>query len=292
MISPFFFFAILAIQLARPGQGGEKAPRAGRGEIAVITGFILAILLLAGLATASAISGLNSGARLAHGALTKAAHSSLPFVERLLFLLFSRGNVRPEPASSSRRGGIWDLHQGGGQSWWMEWVDKILGYGLWGVFALLSAAMGALAVIFLAKWLFSRTSSDRALRGRPYGVVRWLIRMWGKMKLLCGTLKRMTRSRRRARDAYGTLLQWARRTGCPLLRGETPREFGTRLGSRFTVLGPAIGTIVQFYNQEVYGGEEPARERFKSLAAARRTLRSPLYWPLRLKARVLGGRSR
>jgi hypothetical protein len=287
----FFLFSLLAIGISRPGGDGEKTFLSGHGAVAVVMGFVAVVLLLVGWATFFAISGLSAAARSAQGVIKGVADSSLPFIEKILIMMFSRGNIRSEPAASSPRGGAWQIYDGAGGSWWTEWAGKILSYGLPGILGVLTAAMLVLGVALLAKWLFSKTPGKPALSKGSYGIPSWLAVIWDSLKGLGRAVKRFAKRHLGAREAYVSLLRWARRNGCPLRAAETPGEFGMRLCNRFPTLSFEIDLIVHAYNQEVYGGVALRRDRLRGLSRACHTLGNPLYWPLRLRAWAAGDRA-
>jgi hypothetical protein len=289
LIFPFLLAGIFAIVILRPDDGNRSASFRGT---AVIMGFILILLILVVVATGPAIPALNSAARATHGMLKNAAGFSVPFIESTLFFLFSRGSIRPEPASSVSRGKAWSVSYGAGDSWWMELVDKILGYGLWGVLLLLSSAMMAVALALAARWLLSATRKERRPRHQVFHVPPWFFWLWRKLVGTGATIRQHTRGIRSAGDGYRILMKWARRSGCPSRPEETPSEFANRLGTRFPSLSIDIGIIVTIYSQAVYGEIKTSGEHLKRLSSACRILRSPLHWPLRLITRTVGHRPR
>ena len=87
---------------------------------------------------------------------------------------------------------------------------------------------------------------------------------------------------------YAALLRWGRRSGVPRLASETPREYGLRLKRRFPAVTREVASIIEAFNQTVYGGIVLKDRRLASAQAAWRTLHSPLYWVQRLKVWFLG----
>jgi hypothetical protein len=64
---------------------------------------------------------------------------------------------------------------------------------------------------------------------------------------------------------------------------ETPSEFGIRLSRQFPKLTEKIDEIIGACNEEVYGERRISKERISTLRLALRALRSPIYWPSRMK---------
>jgi hypothetical protein len=80
---------------------------------------------------------------------------------------------------------------------------------------------------------------------------------------------------------YTALLRWGRRSGVPRLASETPREYGSRLKRQFPAVTREVASIIEAFNQTVYGGIVLKDRRLAQ--AAWRTLSSPLLWGRRLK---------
>ena len=83
---------------------------------------------------------------------------------------------------------------------------------------------------------------------------------------------------------YSALLKWGRRSGLPHLLSETPVEYGSRLKMQFPSLTGEIGGIVEAFNLEVYGEVALDDEQMSLAKLSWRRLRSPRYWPIRLKS--------
>ena len=82
---------------------------------------------------------------------------------------------------------------------------------------------------------------------------------------------------------YTALLRWGRRSGVPQFSSETPREYGSRLKRRFPTVKREVASIVEAFNQTVYGRIVLKDRKLAPAQAAWRTLRSPLLWGRRLK---------
>jgi hypothetical protein len=86
---------------------------------------------------------------------------------------------------------------------------------------------------------------------------------------------------------FTALLSWGRHSGLPHFLSETPREYGLRLKNRFPSLKKDIESIIEAFNQEVYGEINLNEQQLAIAESAWRSLRSPFRWPSRLKTWLL-----
>jgi len=260
----------------------------GYRRIGIVLGYACALILLVGGWTLWSLARLSALAADTHRAMGGVAAAALPMVERFFRIVFSRGEVRPEAAASSSRGAAWNMVAQGRGSWWMEYVEKVLGWGLWGILLIIFLILLALVGFLVVRWLLSRTSSNAEARGNRNLSALWFSRLHDLLRSLAGVLRRIGRGYRGASDIYGAFLRWAQRSGISPLTGETPMEFGARLGRNIPQFRPEIDIIVDSYNREVYGEMRFTGDGRLTACRAWRSLRSPLYWPLRLKTRFIG----
>ena len=291
MVFPFFLCSLFALGMTRMEGTGFKSFLPGYRGVGVILGFASTVLLLSGCVGLFLMSGMRAAAHAAYGSIRSLAGWSLPFVERSLRILFSRGAIRPEAAAPSK-GIDWAMATWGKDSWWMEYVEKIMGWGVWGIFALMAAGTIGMAVIFTVKWLLTRTGGSADRPGKPKGLLLYLRRLWERLFGLAQGLARLVAGLHGAPQVYGALVRWARRAGLSPATGETPSEFGARLGRQFPRIGPDIECVVAGYNEEVYGQTPLAGDGLERLGQAWRRLRSPVHWPRRVKMRLVGERAR
>jgi len=100
-------------------------------------------------------------------------------------------------------------------------------------------------------------------------------------------LKRAVQRLKRYRNAvqlYSAFLKWGRRSGLPHLLSETPAEYGSRLGKRFPRLTGEIEEIIEAFNLVVYGEVALDAKQMTRAKLSWREMRSPRYWPSRLKS--------
>ncbi len=292
-IFPFLLFGLLSIGVARPrGRAASKSFLAGYGRIGVIISFFAAVLLGTGGLVLFFLPGLTAAAEAGYRALAAVGRPLVPVLVAVLRYIFGPHRTPAAEVATKSGSPLDDLgaiaHEP--PSWWMAWLEKIVGWGLWGMIILGLAAGSVIVLYFMARWLLSRTEgggrqatpfSARAAAWRAFAV-----RLWGK--ILRGIL-----GYPRAAELYGALLGWAGRSGFLHDPGETPCEFGTRLSGRFPALKPPVDCIIGSYNREVYGETPLDRQAIAAANSAWQFLRSPLRWPLRLKgwfAGAAGGR--
>jgi hypothetical protein len=84
-----------------------------------------------------------------------------------------------------------------------------------------------------------------------------------------------------------SLLGWGHRSGLPRFASETPNEYGSRLGRRFPTLNNEIKVIAAAFSHEIYGEETTGEQRLKTARLAWQKLKSPVYWPARLRSLLL-----
>ena len=285
-VFPFFLFSLLSIGMVRIEGSAAKAFLPGYRGVGVIASFIAVVLLGAGGLVLFFLPGLTAAAQMGFRAL-KVAGGPLGylFVTVVRFMFMPRSS-RPDASAEASRGIDWSLIKPGPHSWWVELLEKILGWGLWGFVLLALLVVAGIAAFLALKWLFSRTSMGAERQQRRNSVSSWLARLW---TLLVSSYRKVLRSAKgyqKAAELYSALLGWARRSGLSHARSETPLEFGTRLNGRFPNLKPQIELIVSGFNQEVYGEVVLTGTQLANLRSAWGFLRSPLLWPLRIKSRI------
>jgi len=284
----FLLCGLFSLGMSRFQYAGLKDFLPGYRRIGIVLGYACALILLVAGSVLWSLARLSSLAADTHRAMKGVAAAAVPLVEHFFRIVFSRGEVRPEAAASSSKGAAWNMAAQGRGSWWMEYVDRVLAWGLWGILLIVFLILLALVGFLIIRWLLSRTSSDaearedRNLLGLLFSRLRDLLRRFAV------ALRRIAKGYRGASDIYGGFLRWARRSGISPLTGETPMEFGARLARYIPRFKPEIDIIVDSYNREIYGEMGFTGDGRLTARRAWRSLRSPLYWPLRLKARFIG----
>jgi len=179
--------------------------------------------------------------------------------------------------------------------WWAGPIGEALRYIAIGLGGLIALMLVVLLVWLLFRWLFSRTSRDRRIDVRfdirhVFSQLIALLRtFFVSCRTVIGNLIGLMRHREKgAVQLYTALLRWGRRSGVPRLASETPREYGLRLKRRFPAVAREVASIIEAFNQTVYGGIVLKDRRLALAQAAWRSLRSPFYWVQRLKVWFLG----
>ena len=282
-VFPFFLFSLLSIGMVRIRSDAPKAFLPGYQGIGVIVSFVAVVLLGAGGLVLFFLPGLTAVAEVGYRAI-KIAGAPLGsiFVTIIRFMFMPRGS-RPDAPAEPSPGIDWEAIKPGPQSWWMELLEKILGWGLSGLVLLCVAVVAGICVFYVLKWLLSRTSASEKREPQSWSISAWFVRLWDLLISSCKKVSRSMKGYEKAAELYGALLRWARRSGFPNVRSETPLELGARLDARFPALKPQIEVIISAFNQEVYGERVLSGMQLATARSAWRTLRSPLLWPSRLK---------
>jgi hypothetical protein len=280
-VFPFFLFGLLSIGMARMRGAASKAFLPGYRGIGVIASFVSVVLLGTGGLLLFFLPGLTAAAQMGYRALTVVGRPLVPvLIDILRFVFGPRGNHPAAVATKSSSLADWDKIAPQTYGWWMELLEKVLGWGFWGLMMLALLFVSAIALFYTMKWLLSRSEESGRQTQSIWSrfAALWAFLAGACMKIFCGV-----RGYQKAAELYGALLGWAGRSGFPHDRRETPLEFGTRLNAHFPALKPPIGLIIGAYNQEVYGETVLGGAPLAAANSAWRFLRSPLRWPVRFK---------
>jgi hypothetical protein len=284
LLFPYFIFSLLAIGLARNRSSVQKNFLAGYRGVGVLASFTLLVLAFAAGVVLLFMPYLSAAAEVGYGVLKSAAAPLGPILVRVLRFLFFGVRVRQD-ASSSQPGG----HEGkfippGESSWWSELVERVLAWGLLSLGVLMGLVLCAIGTWYLLRWLFSRTSKQERKPIHWQLALLWAQAVWAALRMGCQRAVRKLKGCRDAVQLYRALLNWGRRSGLPHLLSETPAEYGSRLRKQFPHLIGEIGGIVETFNLVVYGEAALDDEQMALARLSWRRLRSPRYWPARLKA--------
>jgi len=282
-VFPFFLFSLLSIGMVRIESTASKAYLPGYQGMGVIVSFIAIVLLGAGGLVLFFLPGLTLAAQMSYRVLKIAGGPAGYLFVNIVRFMFMPRSSQPNPSAESSKGIDWHLIKPGTQSWWVDLLEKILGWGFSGLVLLLLLVVLAIVGFYAVKWLFSKTSGSQA-RGSKAASVSWLARLRGLLVTSWQMIARAVRGYKRAAELYSVLLNWARRSGLPHVQSETPLEFGARLNSRFPALKPQIELIISSFNREVYGEMVLSGVQLAAARSAWRVLRSPLHWPMRARS--------
>lgn len=286
-VFPFFLFGLLTIGLIRCDGNGVTTFLPGYAGGGTILAFSAGVILLGGGCVLFLLPLLSQVTDASfNAAKTVASPLASLFLSVIRFLHMPR-TARPDPpgAGLSSR---WDRLATGSQDGWQELAGRVLAWGLSGLLLLLLLLVLAIALMYLVKWLLSRTSpAPRPYTLKPGG--SWLLRV--KLILLALYRRAITaiRGNQTASELFRALSRWADHSGLPRIPCETPLEFATRLMDRFPAMKTEIDCITDLFNEETYAERAPSNANLRRGHRAWHRLRSPVLWPSRLKARLLPG---
>ncbi len=283
LLFPFFIFSLLAVGLARNRSSTRRHFLAGYRGVGMLLSFTVVVLAFGAGLVLFFMTYLSAAAQAGHTVLKSAAGPLLPVLERVLLFLF--GNLPQEELSFPATGqGEAEYIPLGESSWFSEPIQKILGGGVLGLVLLMGLFLCVVGAWYLLRWLFSKTSKEE----RKY--IHWQLALWWVQRLWAALgmgLKRAVQRLKGYQDAvqlYRAFLQWGRLSGLPHLLSETPAEYGSRLKKQFPSLTGEIGGIVEAFNLVVYGEVALDDEQMTLAKLSWKKLRSPRYWPARLKS--------
>lgn len=286
LIFPFFLLSLLAIGMTRIEHQAPTRFLPGHRGVGIIATFVAIVLLYAGAVFLFFLPFLTAVADTGYMALKGGAGFVLPVIERVLRFVFMGRSVREDPAGSSPKSDEWNASFSP-QSPWMEFVEKVLKWGMEGLGVILLIAGCALIVYLLVKWLLSRTRHITGVTVETHETISWFVRLWIVLVLYWKRILRSIRGYTNVSELYAVMLRWGQRSGLAGLTQETPLEFGNRLVNKFPELKSEIDLIISAFNREVYGEVNMSSEGMKKVLSAWRVLQSPRHWPLRLKTRFL-----
>jgi hypothetical protein len=292
LVFPFFLLSFLAIGMARIEHKTCKVYLPGYRGIGIIATFMATVILSAGAVILFFLPFLTAVAGTGYRALKSGAGFVLPVIERVLrYVFMGRSGVREEQAGSSPKPSELDSLFSV-NSPWMEFIEKIMKWGIKGFAVLLLLAAFGFIMFYLIKWLLSKTARVQGDTEETFKTAPWFLRLWIALVSLYRGLLLSIRGYRKAAELYAVLMGWGKRSGLARFMHETPLEFGTRLDKYFPRLKTEIDVIISAFNSEIYGEATTSGEGMKKALSAWRTLRSPRHWPLRLKTRFFSSGSK
>ena len=132
-VFPFFLFGLLSIGMARMRGAASKAFLPGYRGIGVIASFVAVVLLGTGGLLLFFLPGLTAAAQMGYRALTVIGRPLVPVLIAVLRFVFGpRGNHPTEVATKSSPLTDWDKIAPQTHGWWMEFLEKVLGWGFGG----------------------------------------------------------------------------------------------------------------------------------------------------------------
>ncbi len=291
LLFPFLIFSLLTLSLARNSDTAQRHFLAGYRGVGMLTSFTVVVLAFGSALVLFCMPYMQAAADAGHSVLKSVAGPLLPHIEQLLRFIFKARYWRQSfstPAAEEET----TLDPSGESSWWQDLFMGGLGGGLIGLLLLAGLILGALGLWYLLRWLFSRPSEKMGEQIHWQGVLGWAQRLWGATcRCLQGAVQRLT-GHPNAVQLYRTFLRWGRRSGLPHILWETPAEYGSRIRKQFPFLSAEIGGIVDAFNLAVYGEKHPDDDQMARVRHSWRKLRSPRYWPARMKSWFFQGKRR
>jgi len=283
LLFPFFIFSLLAIGLARIKSSERRDFLAGYRGVGVLLSFTMVVLAFGTGLVLLFMPYLSAGAEAGYGVMKSATGPLVPILARVLNFLFLGDRLRQNPSSFSAGMDEAELVSSGESSWWGELVERILGWGLFGLGLLIGLILCAFGAWYLMRWLFSRTAKEERKLIHWQLALGWAQSLWAALGMRLQRVVRRLKGFRDAAQLFRALLKWGRRSGLHYLSSETPSEYGSRLREKFPSLTGEINAIVEAFNLEVYGELDLNDEQITLAKLSWRRLRKPRYWPARLK---------
>jgi Domain of unknown function (DUF4129) len=284
LLFPFFIFSLLAIGLARNSSSARKDFLAGYRGVGVLASFTVLVLAFGAGLVLLFMPYLSAAAEVGYGVLASAAGPLGPVLVRVLRFLLLGARVREDASSSPPGGHEAKFIPSGESSWWSDLVERVLGWGFLSLVVLMGLILCAVSAWYLLRWLSSRTSKEERKHIHWQLALLWTQRLWAALGVGLQRAVQRLKGYGDAVQLYRALLKWGRRSGLPHLLSETPAEYGSRLRKQFPHLIGEIGGIIEAFNLAVYGEVALDDEQMALAKLSWRRLRSPRYWPARLKA--------
>ncbi len=282
LIFPFLIFSLLAIGLVRNRSVAPRDFLPGYQGIGVILSFIVVTLLFGTGLVFFCLPYLTLAAETGYSIL-KTVSSPIGSLLLMILRFIFGGDFTLSEKPPVKKKEIIDLVSQGEQSWWMELLGKILAWGVWILIGLVFLFLFCIAMYFFYQWLLSRTPVDQERQSPRHLIALWAERLRLFLLSCWRWFLRRMKGYRGAIQLYTALRSWGRRSGLRHIPSETPTEYGSRLEHRFPILKREIASIIQAFNEEVYGEITLDEHQLKITQSAWRRLRSPLHWPSRLK---------
>ncbi|MGD9124654.1 MAG: DUF4129 domain-containing protein [Desulfarculaceae bacterium] len=283
LLASFFCFSFLALAQGRVGQAPTPPGRSeGTGYFAVIG--MGALLLAAGVAAFS-LPWLREAADHGYRALKAVAGPIAPYLVQVLrFLLAPSSRLSQASGGSGKESGPSMLAgQADSGPAWLIWIVQA-------VFWLMLAAGAVLIIVmlgFLARrfWLLMISRTGRTQKPPPFweDLRRFMAWLLARLAIWLPGVRIRGQGPSACLERLG---RWGKRGGVKGLPGETPREYGRRLGLAYPRVEEAISRIVQDHESTVYGGRPWGRGQVTGMKKNLRRLKNPRLWPRRLFTRL------
>ena len=292
LLFPFLIFALLAIGLVRIQGEDRRDFLPGYQGMGVVLSFTLLVFLFGTGLVLFFLPYLTVAAEVGYRIIRTGAEPLGAILVTVLRFMYFRSSLRPEESSPAPDRGPGYSLTPQESSGWVGVVEKILAWGLWGLLGLALLMIVVISAYYLIRWLFSRTARSHPRQRDKNPFSRWIATLHSLLLSLWEKLAQAITGYGGVIQIYAALLRWGRHSGFSHSLSETPREYGFRLTNRFPALKGEIDSIIESFHEEVYGEITLGEQQWAAARSAWRTLRSPSYWPSRLKAWFLRPRDR
>ncbi|MCJ7641694.1 MAG: DUF4129 domain-containing protein [Desulfobacterales bacterium] len=286
LLFPFLIFSLLAIGLVRNRNAAPRDFLPGYQGIGVILSFAVVILLLGTGLVLFGLHYLTLAAETGYAVLKIAAGPVGFILGKVLRFIFGYPETDIERIPRPHEGELVprEFQPHGPSAWWLVLLGQIFYYGLWVMTGLILLTIVGVTLFLIVHWLLSKTSVSQERQSARYLISLWVERLRLFLISCRSWLVRKLKGYHGAIQLYTALRGWGRHSGLPHFLSETPIEYGLRLKQRFPVLTGEIESIIAAFNEEVYGEIILNDHQLTGAHVAWRRLRSPLYWPSRLRA--------
>ena len=294
LLFPFFLFSMLAIALARSGQGDARGVflQKYRGSGPILT-FAASVLLGGSAVVLLFFPLLTRAAEAGYAVMRHYGPQLAELLGRLILLMFGYGarlRRTPPPAESTDDSLFIDpaaVPQGEAGFW-----ELLIGWASVIVLGSILLFMLGCAFWLLLRWLWSGKNGAEGQRRILPDMFDYLGRWYRRLQRMTGLVRRCFSLRRRGGGGTGAyffmrLLRWGQHSGLARLAAETPYEYSRILGRNFPALQSEIALILTCYHDEVYGGIALEGGMKRQLQSAWHRLCSPRCWPARLHLRLI-----
>ncbi|GAK59111.1 predicted membrane-associated HD superfamily hydrolase [Candidatus Vecturithrix granuli] len=283
LILPFLLCGMVAIGSARNLDHSSKTYRAGHRLIGVVLSFTVLVVASGVILLLLLWPYFTLTAEIGYDLLQQGLQPFIPVLVAILrFLFMPRRALVSDPATTPGNGGI-EAISPGETPWWTAILEKILGWGIGGLFVLIMVCMLGVGVWRLMQWLLSKTPVGERKPRQSGVLLAWLLKIPILLRLCWEWIFRCLQGYTTATQFYRVLDDWGKHSGLPRRPTETPSEYSSRLSRHFPAIQQEITLIVALFHQEVYGESTLDAQQVTMGSLALRQLRSPLHWPSRLQ---------
>ncbi len=279
LIFAFFTFSLIAISLSRNENEVDRTYRAGYRGIGIVLSSTTLFMVGGAILIALFLPYLAQIADSTHLALKKTTEPMGPVLVYIIRFLFSIGRYRQEMGEQIFSESSADHLFSDAEIVWAQGF----GWFLVVLIGLITLWLCSYVIRLLIKWFLNRKKPERTTGLKLHPFIRLVAIIGAIFQLALSGLTLLVKRIDSAAATYASMLRWGRRSGLPAAASETPLEYGRRLVQGFPQLQTEIELIVRAFNREIYGQVRSDKKILISIQRARRRMRNPRHWPVRLK---------